>query len=71
MSNSIDKETIKKLDINQPLIYCLRPTNETDSYKIKCSQYYSAMGDSDTALFQDRTPRPFISFDKMNKLDNV
>jgi len=47
--------TIKKLDINQPLIYCLRPSSEEDKYIIKCSQYHTAMGDSKFDLFQDRT----------------
>lgn len=56
--------TIKKLDINQTLIYCLRPSNVSDPYKLRCSQYYSAMGESDIDLFQDRTPRHFINFDK-------
>ena len=63
--------TIKNLDINQTLIYCLRPSTETKIYKIKCSQYYSAMGESDIDLFQDRTPRPFINFEKMNEINNT
>ena len=29
------------------------------------------MGVSDIDLFQDRTPRPFINFEKMNELDNT
>jgi hypothetical protein len=66
--------TIKNLDINQTLIYCLRPSNKknkSQKFKLKCSQYYYAMGHSDTELFQDRTPRPFINFDKMNDIDNI
>lgn len=62
--------TIKKLDINQTLIYCLRPSVDSEPYKLRCSQYYSAMGESELDLFQDRTPRPFINFDKMNEPDN-
>lgn len=62
--------TIKKLDINQTLIYCLRPSVDSEPYKLRCSQYYSAMGESELDLFQDRTPRPFINFDKMNESDN-
>lgn len=58
--------TIKKLDINQPLIYCLRPSTDLEPYKLKCSQYHSAMGESEYDLFQDRTPRPNINFDKMD-----
>ena len=53
--------TIGKLDINQPMIYCLRG----ETFKIRYSQYHSAMGESETDLFQDRTPRPAINFNKM------
>ena len=60
--------TIKKLDINQTLIYCLRPSKESEPYQLRCSQYHSAMGKTNIDLFQDRTPRPFINFNKMNKV---
>jgi|TARA_B110000305_G_C19369786_1_gene603859 hypothetical protein len=63
--------TIQKLDINQTLIYCLRPSIASEPYKLRCSQYYYAMGESDIDLFQDRTPRPFINFEKMNEVDNT
>lgn len=63
--------TIKKLDINQTLIYCLRPSKASESYKLRCSQYHCAMGESDVDLFQDRTPRPIINFEKMNDIDNI
>jgi hypothetical protein len=63
--------TIKNLDINQTLIYCLRPSTDSDTYVVRCSQYHVAMGDSDTDLFQDRTPRPSINFEKMNDVNNV
>ena len=69
-SKKIPGSTIKKLDINQPLIYCLRPSTNNCLYIIKCSQYHSAMGESDIDLFQDRTPRPFINFEKMNNFNN-
>lgn len=60
--------TIKKLDINQPLIFCLRPKNKTigtqlkptniqnndNLYRIKCSQYHTAMSENNNDLFQDR-----------------
>ena len=64
-SKTMPGSTIKKLDINQPLIYCLRPSPLSEEYIVRCSQYHNAMGESDTELFQDRTPRPFISFEKM------
>ena len=61
----IPGSTIKNLDINQPLIYCLRPSNDNELYKFRCSQYYNAIGETNYDLFQDRTPRPIINFDKM------
>lgn len=61
----IPGSTINKLNINQPLIYCLRPKEKNGKYEIRCSQYHYAMGKSDTDLFQDRTPRPYINFNKM------
>ena len=57
--------TIQKLNINQPLIYCLRPKSKNNTFLIKCSQYHHAMGNSYFDLFQDRTPRPFLNFNKM------
>lgn len=68
-SKRLPGSTIKKLDINKTLIYCLRPSDKTKLYKIRCSQYYNAMGQSNIETFQDRTPRPFINFDKMNDID--
>lgn len=63
--------TIKKLDINQPLIYCLRPIDNIGKYNIRYSQYHRAFGETDTDLFQDRTPRPFINFKKMNDITHI
>lgn len=57
--------TINKLDINQPLIFCLRPSKKNQKYEFRCSQYYKAMGKTGIDLFQDRTPRPHINYDKM------
>lgn len=70
-SKKMPGSTIKKLDINQTLIYCLRPSIASDPYIVRCSQYHNAMGESDTDLFQDRTPRPFINFEKMSDVDNI
>tara|TARA_Y100000385_G_scaffold183416_1_gene189423 strand:+ start:2303 stop:3049 length:747 start_codon:yes stop_codon:yes gene_type:complete len=70
-SKKMPGSTIKKLDINQMLIYCVRPSITSEPYIVRCSQYYNAMGESDTDLFQDRTPRPFINFEKMSKIDNI
>ena len=61
--------TIGKLDINQPLIYVLRPPkNGPQTYKVRYSQYHAAMQRSDYDLFQDRTPRPRLSFERMSEV---
>ena len=70
-SKKMPGSTIQKLDINQILIYCLRPSIASERYIVRCSQYYNAMGERDTDLFQDRTPRPPINFQKMNEADNI
>jgi len=70
-SKKMPGSTIRKLDINQTLIYCLRPSIVSEQYIVRCSQYYNAMGESDTDLFQDRTPRPLINFEKMSEADNI
>jgi len=70
-SKKMPGSTIQKLDINQSLIYCLRPSVPLELYKFRCSQYYSAMGGTETDLFQDRTPRPVINFDIMRGVDDI
>lgn len=67
-NKKIPGSTIRDLNINQPLIYCLRPKNPKDIYQVRCSQYHHAMGKSDIELFQDRSPRPYINFDKMAEI---
>jgi len=62
--------TIKNLDVNQSLIYCVRPQDISGEYRIRCSQYHIAMGESNIDLFQDRTPRPIINFEKMNDIED-
>mgnify|MGYP005627632009 FL=1 len=62
-SKTMPGSTIQKLDINMPLIYCLRLPNQT--FQVRCAQYYHAIGENMYDLFQDRTPRPAINFDKM------
>jgi hypothetical protein len=57
--------TIGKLNINEPVIFCFRPTDSTQLFQFKYSQYHNAMGESDIDKFQDRTPRPFLNFMKM------
>ena len=63
--NIMPGSTIGKLDINQPLIYCRRPTNADGVYELRCGQYHTAMGESEYELFQDRTPRPSINFTRL------
>ena len=67
--NIIPGSTIRNLDINQTLIFCKIPTNNSDLFELRCSQYHNAMGCSDTDLFQDRTPRPSLNFEKMKNID--
>ena len=50
-STKIPGSTIKTLNINQTLIFCLRPTNKKIPFFLKCSQYHSAMGSSNIDLF--------------------
>lgn len=63
--------TIKNLDINQSIIYCLRPKRCEDGvFRIRCSQYHEAIIQSDTDRFQDRSPRPSICFGNMKQTGN-
>lgn len=69
--------TINTLNVNQPLIFCLRPSdsNKKDNdgnkpvYHIRYSKYYHAIGKSDYDKFQDRTPRPYVNFSRMFEAD--
>ena len=61
----IPGSTIGKLDINQPLIFCLRPKTGSEEYQFRAGPYYLAMGETEYDKFQDRTPRPPINFNKM------
>ena len=63
----IPGSTIGKLDIDQPVIFCLR--NESDkTFTIRYGQYHSCMHESDTDLFQDRTPRPNVNYLKLTDI---
>lgn len=65
----IPGSTIGKLDINQPTIFCLRKEGPEQTFEIRYSQYHSCIGEKDTDMFQDRTPRPFVNFNKMTCID--
>lgn len=64
----IPGSTIGTLNINEPVIFCLR--NETKkTFDIRYDQYYNCIGESQIDMFQDRTPRPKVNFQKMKKID--
>jgi len=64
----IPGSTIGTLDINEPVIFCLR--NETKkTFDIRYDQYHNCIGESKTDMFQDRTPRPKVNFQNMKKID--
>lgn len=67
-SRRMPGSTIRALDINLPLIYCLRPATRSGHYQVRCCQYYEAMGETAYDLFQDRTPRPVLNFEKMSSI---
>ena len=63
----IPGSTIGNLDMNEPVIFCLR--NESDgTFQIRYGQYHNCIGETDTDLFQDRTPRPQVNFQKMTDI---
>jgi hypothetical protein len=63
----IPGSTIGNLDINQPIIFCLR--NECErTFEIRYGQYHHCIGESKMDKFQDRTPRPFVNFHKMTTI---
>ena len=61
----IPGSTIGNLDINEPVIFCLRNEAEPRTFHIRYSQYYNCIGESTTDMFQDRTPRPHVNFQRM------
>lgn len=68
--------TINTLNVNQPLIFCLRPNYQNldngdvkPFYHIRYSKYYHAIGKTDFDKFQDRTPRPYVNFARMFESD--
>lgn len=64
----IPGSTIGNLDINEPVIFCLR--NESDNtFEFRYSQYHSCIGESNTDKFQDRTPRPQVNFQNMTEIN--
>lgn len=68
--NTMIGSTVRKLDVNQTLIYCLRPSIDSEPYVLRCSQYHIPMVETGTDLFVERTPRPRIDFRKMADVAN-
>jgi hypothetical protein len=67
----IPGSTIGNLDINEPVIFCLRNEAEPLTFQVRYSQYYNCIGESNTDMFQDRTPRPHVNFQKMLDVDTM
>lgn len=62
----IPGSTIGNLNINEPVIFCLRNESESESlFTFRYSQYYNCIGETNTDMFQDRTPRPHVNFKNM------
>jgi hypothetical protein len=64
----IPGSTIGTLDINEPVIFCLRNESKK-TFDIRYDQYHNCIGESKIDMFQDRTPRPKVNFKKMKKID--
>jgi len=64
----IPGSTIGTLDINEPVIFCLR-NEKKKTFDIRYDQYHNCIGESKIDMFQDRTPRPKVNFQKMKKID--
>lgn len=65
----IPGSTIGKLDINQPVIFCLRDES-AGTFEFRYSQYHNCIGESNTDTFQDRKPRPHVNFQKMTDINS-
>ena len=65
---SIPGSTILKLNINQPVIFCLR--NESNlPFEFRYSQYHNSVGETNSDMFQDRSPRYPVNFTKMTDIN--
>ena len=62
-----------QLNINKPLIWCLRPSHRHKTlkkYTLRCSQYHHAFRKTEISLFVQRTPRPYIYFHEMSDINH-
>jgi hypothetical protein len=64
----IPGSTIGTLNINAPIIFCLKK-EKNNIFEFRYDQYYNCIGESETDMFQDRTPRPKVNFKKMTTID--
>ena len=64
----IPGSAIRSLDVNQPVIYCLR--NESGTiFHIRYGQYHQFIRITETAACQDRSPRPHVNFDMLTDVN--
>jgi hypothetical protein len=66
----IPGSTIGTLNINEPVIFCLKNKSK-NSFDFRYSQYHNCIGESNTDMFQDRTPRPRVNFKKMTDINTL
>jgi hypothetical protein len=66
-SNIIPGSTIKNLDFNIWVIFVLRQ-NKNTNFSFRYGRYYKGVDIENTALFQDRTPRPRLKWDKYQSI---
>lgn len=62
-SKSIRGSTIRKLDLNMWVIFCRRSSDNL-RFEFRYGRYYLGIPPGELGLFQDRTPRPRIFWDK-------
>jgi len=67
-SKSIPGSTILSLDVNQPVIFCIRNKSGT-IFHIRYGQYHQFIRITETAEFQDRSPRPYVHFDMLTDVN--
>ena len=67
-NETLPGSTLGKLDVNQFLIYILRTPGQFD---VRWSSYRQAMVMDNLDSFNDRTPRPGLSFSNMNTVEET
>jgi len=60
--------TIGKLDFNMWVIFCRRSL-DNQTFEFRYGRYFRGIFDSPTKLFQDRTPRPRMSWDGYQRVN--